>query len=93
MVLHIGLDYQVFPYIKELEQDGVYDEERGEYKVGEIFLPNPFINDDNYLLSTLSTDNFPSGISKVPVIWNNYFTKALKTLGFMQDFCNETIPR
>ncbi len=75
-----GWIIKFFPYIKELEQDGVYDEERGEYKVGEIFLPNPFINDDNYLLSTLSTDNFPSGISKVPVIWNNYFTKSTKNI-------------
>jgi hypothetical protein len=66
-----GWIIKFFPYIKELEQKGVFDENSGQEKVGEIFLPNKFLEGDNYLLSTLSTDNFPSGLAKIPVIWNN----------------------
>jgi len=75
-----GWIIKFFPYIKELESKGVYDEKRGKTKVGEIFLPNKFIDDDNYLLSTLSTDNFPSGIAKVPVTWNNHYKNITKKI-------------
>jgi hypothetical protein len=75
-----GWIIKFFPYIKELEPNGFFDEKRGETKVGEIFRPNLFIDGDDYLLSTLSTDNFPSGIAKVPVTWNNYFKKTTKKL-------------
>ncbi len=75
-----GWIIKFFPYIKELESKGVYDEKRGETRVGEIFLPNKFIDGDNYLLSTLSTDNFPSGIAKVPVTWNNYFKNITRKM-------------
>ena len=75
-----GWIIKFFPYIKELESNGVYDEKRGETRVGEIFLPNKFIDGDNYLLSTLSTDNFPSGIAKVPVTWNNHYKNITKKI-------------
>lgn len=75
-----GWIIKFFPYIKELESSGVYDEKRGETRVGEIFLPNKFLDGDNYLLSTLSTDNFPSGIAKVPVTWNNYYKKITRKI-------------
>ncbi len=75
-----GWIIKFFPYIKELEQGGVFDEEHGATKIGEVYTLNRFIDDDNYLLSTLSTDNFPSGIAKVPVIWNNHFTGETKNI-------------
>lgn len=76
-----GWIIKFFPYIKELEyRSGVYDEKTGEMRVGEVFLPNEFIDGDQYLLSTLSTDNFPSGIAKVPVTWKNYFKNITKQI-------------
>jgi len=62
-----GWVVKFFPYIKSLETEGVYDAKRGETKVGENFKPNKFFEGDTYLLSTLSTDNFPSGLAKIPV--------------------------
>jgi len=66
-----GWIIKFFPYIKSLESDGIYDVKRGETKVGENFKPNKFFEGDNYLLSTLSTDNFPSGLAKIPITWIN----------------------
>jgi len=43
-------------------------------------LPNPFFDGDDYLKSTLSTDNFPTGIAKVPVTWINHFTGETKNM-------------
>jgi len=71
-----GWVIKFFPYVKYLDPNGVYDEKRGETRVGEIITPNKFIEDDTYLLSTLSTDNFPSGIAKVPVTWENHFKNS-----------------
>lgn len=75
-----GWIIKFFPYIKELESNGVYDEMLDETRVGEVFLPNNFIDGDNYLLSTLSTDNFPSGVAKIQVTWNNYFKAITKKI-------------
>ena len=69
-----GWIIKFFPYIKELEEGGVYDAKREELRTGEILKPNPFFEGDDYLKSTLSTDNFPTGIAKVPVTWINHFT-------------------
>lgn len=81
-----GWIIKFFPYIKERGLFGAYDEENDGYRVDEIFIPNPFIDDDNYLLSTLSTDNFPSGISKVPLTWNDYFKKRTKKIEIYAGF-------
>lgn len=81
-----GWIIKFFPYIKVLESDGVFDEKRGETRVGEFFTTNEFIDDDNYLLSTLSTDNFPSGIAKVPVTWNNNFKDITKKIEVFAGF-------
>jgi len=67
-----GWILKLFPYVKELETNGVYDQAREAMKVGESFVPNKFIEGDRYLLSTLSTDNFPSGVAKIQVTWVNY---------------------
>ena len=82
-----GWIIKFFPYVKELEEsDGVYDETIGETRVGEIFNLNKFIDEDNYLLSTLSTDNFPSGVSRVPVIWNNHFKNTVRNMEVYSGF-------
>jgi hypothetical protein len=33
------------------------------------YLPNPFIEGENYRLSTLTTEDFPNGVSKFPFVW------------------------
>lgn len=55
--------------------------------VKEIFMPNPFMEGDRYLLSTITTDNFPSGLAKIELTWNNYYKKKFVKMevyaGFM----------
>jgi len=75
-----GWVIKFFPYIKELASEGVYDEKRGETRVGEIIKPNNFYEGDQYLLSTLSTDNFPSGLAKIPVTWINNLNGQTKKM-------------
>ncbi len=76
-----GWIIKFFPYIKvEKAVDGIPDKITGEIKVVEVYKPNQFYEDDNYLLSTLSTDNFPTGIAEVPLTWNNYFKKITKKM-------------
>jgi hypothetical protein len=66
-----GWAIKLFPYIKILETSGEYDSNRDATRLGEKFVPNPFLYDDDYLKSTLASDNFPTGISKISVVWNN----------------------
>lgn len=58
-----GWIIKFFPYIKELDE-AVYDEKTQATKANELILANPFLEGDKYLKSTLSTDNFTSGIAK-----------------------------
>lgn len=78
-----GWIIKFFPYVKDLESEGVFNELTDETKIEERYIPNKFLLDDNYLLSTLATDNFPSGIAKIPLTWINIykdFTKELEVL-------------
>ena len=75
-----GWIIKFFPYIKVLESNGVYDSKVEQTRFGEIFRPNEFLDGSRYLLSTLSTDNFPPGMAKIDVTWNNYFKKVTKEM-------------
>lgn len=68
-----GWIIKFFPYTKSLDPKGVYDEKTGETRVKEIISPNKFMSGSRYELSTLSTDNFPSGVAKIDVLWNDFF--------------------
>ncbi len=68
-----GWVLKFFPYIKIIDQPGEFDLEENACKSTEKYIPNPFINGDDYLLSTLSTDNIPSGLAKIDVTWKNHF--------------------
>ncbi|WP_291125248.1 DUF4419 domain-containing protein [Flavobacterium sp. UBA6031] len=81
-----GWIIKFFPYIKELESKGVYDPKIDKTRMGETLIHNKFIDGDNYLLSTLSTDNFPSGIAKIPVTWNNEFKGTTKKIEVFAGF-------
>lgn len=67
-----GWIIKFFPYIVETGE-ATLNETTNEFVSEEHFAPNPYIEKYDYLLSTLTTDKFPSGISKIDVIWNNFF--------------------
>lgn len=82
-----GWIIKLFPYIKELDAStSSYDNKRDETRMSEVFKTNLYMDGDNYLLSTLSTDNFPSGVSKIKVIWNNYFKGTEKNIEVYSGF-------
>lgn len=75
-----GWIIKFFPYIKDLDSTGVFDEAHQATKIYEILKKNEFLEDNDYMLSTLSTDNFPSGLSKISIEWNNYFKKDTRNI-------------
>jgi len=82
-----GWIIKFFPYVKTLDTIGVYDETHEATKISELLKRNEFLDDNDYMLSTLSTDNFPSGLAKISIEWNNYFKQETKNIevysGFM----------
>lgn len=81
-----GWMIKLFPYIKQMEES-TQRNANGETITKEILKRNPFLKDDLYLKSTLSTDNFPSGVLKVPITWENHYkqtnTKLELCAGFL----------
>lgn len=77
-----GWIIKFFPYIKEGgPEEGKYDEKLQVTIHGEVLKPNPYLEGSDYLKSTLSTDNFPTGIACIPITWNNQlkgFTKKME---------------
>lgn len=69
-----GWIIKFFPYLKTKgEVTGVYENGRGS-QIKEIYYKNPFFKGDEYLLSTLSTDMFPTGVSQIDVLWKDLLT-------------------
>lgn len=82
-----GWIVKLFPYIKELDSSTkIFDASSGESKMNEIIVPNPFLDGNLYLLSTLSTDNFPSGVAKINVVWNNFSKNSQKNMEVYSGF-------
>ena len=81
-----GWIIKFFPYIVESANDPVWDEEKQTDKVSLNYKKNPFLDGDMYLLSTLSTADFPLGISKIDVVWNNYLKNETRDLEFCSGF-------
>lgn len=85
-----GWCIKFFPYIinqGETERDSPnYDEEKGGVKTPLNYKSNPFLKGDNYLLSTLSTDNLPSGLSEIDIVWNNHFKGTSKKMSVYSGF-------
>ncbi len=70
-----GWVIKFFPYIvqKDYESEKTINETEGLIQVNKIFKPNPYLIGNQYHLSTLSTDNFPSGIAIIDVLWKNRY--------------------
>lgn len=68
-----GWIVKLFPYLKKVDGEGVYDKNQDLYKSEEKYVPNQFLEGDKYLHAKLTTDDFPSGMAQIDVLWNNYF--------------------
>ncbi|NOQ76005.1 MAG: DUF4419 domain-containing protein [Crocinitomix sp.] len=71
-----GWIIKFFPYIKikdsyDYETDFVSDM---GYRAGISYKANPYLNGTDYLMSTLSTQHFPAGVSKIDLEWRDYFS-------------------
>lgn len=75
-----GWIIKFFPYIKIGDEEIQYNELTDEVTHEIHYEPNPFLYGSTHLLSTLSTDDFPSGISKVKIVWNNYFNNTTQNV-------------
>lgn len=76
-----GWIIKLFPYIKEKNfNTGVYDEKTDVTRLDEVYKPNEFLDGNRYLISTLSTDNFPSGVAKIEISWENLIKSYTKEM-------------
>lgn len=67
-IFHIsGWILKFFPYVKDYYTVGEGENMRETFR----YIPNKYYDGENYRLSTLSTENFPSGYAKVDVKWSN----------------------
>ncbi len=77
-IFHIsGWMLKFFPYVKEYYTVGDGADMRETFR----YIPNKYYDGEDYRLSTLSTEHFPSGYAKVDVKWSN----QLKTPAEMTD--------
>lgn len=85
-----GWCIKFFPYIinrEDVEWDASnYDEEKGGVKTPLNYQPNKYMQGDNNLLSVLSTNNFPSGLSEIEIIWLNHFKGTKKKMSVFSGF-------
>jgi hypothetical protein len=71
-----GWIVKLFPYLKKIDSKSVYDQKIGSFKSEEKYVPNEFLDGNKYLKSKLTTDNFPSGMAQIDVLWNNFFKET-----------------
>jgi len=81
-----GWILKFFPYVIVEEYTKYYDEELHMDQVEEKFVRNKFLKGDQYLLSTLSTSDFPSGILEIEIVWNNYFKQTTEKMAVYGGF-------
>jgi len=68
-----GWIVKLFPYLKKVDDKSENDKNQEPYKVEEKYVPNEFLEGNKCLQSKLTTDNFPSGMAQIDVLWNNHF--------------------
>jgi len=81
-----GWVIKFFPYLEGMTGEPTLDEEEGYFFYEKKFRENKFIKGDKYLLSTLSTNDFPSGIVDINLTWNNFFNNTSKKLNIYSGF-------
>lgn len=83
-----GWVVKFFPYLEEEgnQESNDYNIEHGGFKVAKKFIRNKYIYGDMHYLSTLSTDDFPSGIVDIDVTFNNYFDNTTEKYNIYAGF-------
>ena len=84
-----GWIIKFFPYLEDTEiinWDDTTNHHSMEDPIKIIYKTNPYTKVNNYLKSTLSTDDFPSGISNVKLTWMNYFKHTKEDLELFGGF-------
>ncbi|HLP12531.1 MAG TPA: DUF4419 domain-containing protein [Flavobacteriales bacterium] len=75
-----GWIIKFFPYIKNYVEFKKAEPEMGITTLISKYVKNPYLEGETYLLSGLQTDDLPSGISTVEMVWEQH---DLKTGKFM----------
>lgn len=57
-----------------------------DMKYEKIFVKNKYLKGNDYLPSTLSNSDFPSGIVEVDITWDNHFKNEIKKLNLYTVF-------
>ena len=72
-----GWFIKFFPYLESTGEKEPAEDPEGMYysRAPKIYTVNPYLEGDRYLISGLSTNDFPSGISEIDVHWDDYGTK------------------
>lgn len=75
-----GWIIKFFPYLPTTGEDflGYTSEGKGKYELG--YRLNPYLYGNDYKLSTLGTESFPSGLSQIDIKWINYFNRTTKKM-------------
>lgn len=83
-----GWVIKLFPYIEDIHGEVIFDSTSGDggMKMEKTYKPNPFLLKDNYLKSTLATNDFPSGLANINFIWDDLFKEKITPLNFYAGF-------
>lgn len=81
-----GWIIKFFPYLKSTGELAKTDDKKDVSVYKEEIKLNPFWQGEKYLLSNLQTSDFPSGIAKIDIIWNNHFRGQTKIIQAFSGF-------
>lgn len=72
-----GWFIKLFPYLERTGEIEPANDPDGVYysRAPKIYVANPFLKGDQYLVSRLTVNDFPSGIAEITVHWDNYGKK------------------
>lgn len=82
-----GWIIKFFPYLKTTEGKRLYtykDQQFDVYRKG--YRKNPFLYGNDYRLSNLQTEDFPTGIASAEIKWENHLTEKVTDMEFTAGF-------
>jgi len=81
-----GWVIKFFPYIKDKKDLNKYDNKTGMAIAEEFYKSNEFLDGEKYKKSNLTTEDFPSGLSKIVIIHHDYFKNTTINYGICSGF-------
>lgn len=85
-----GWVVKLFPYLEDTEDAIIAEEGEDNYdgllKFKQAYKKNPFLYNQDYLKSTLATNDFPSGLSSINFRWDDFFREKITHLNFYAGF-------